>query len=137
VSTDPIDSPSDLGRRLANARGVTRGTCRACGQWFTGALNRRYCSDRCRWHFYRHRERQVALSLEQRLRVMFVGSAGVFLDEDGQYWLQLSCLRGPAKGEPGRPTSPHDVVLDASYIARFRALAAEEREQTRERTDAP
>ncbi len=128
MTADTSPSPSELGRRLAKARRVVDGTCRACGRPFRGAPNRRYCSDRCRWHHYRHREWDEAFILRHSLAAVRVGTANVYLDQDGLYWLQLECLRGPKAGQPGYPADPAPKVLAASYRALFRAFANESRD---------
>jgi hypothetical protein len=130
------DDPSDLGRRLVKARRVVQCTCRVCRKTFTGAPHRRFCSDRCRWHHYRHREREERFTLQHRLASVYVGSASVFLDQDGHYWVQLQCLRGPKAGEPGYPTDPAPKEMSASYLALFRSFAAEERGRRRGEADA-
>jgi predicted nucleic acid-binding Zn ribbon protein len=127
MNTETSQSPSELGRRLVQARPVVEGTCRACSRPFTGAPNRRYCGDRCRWYFYRHREREEAFTLQHRLAAVRVGSADLFLDQDGNYWVQFACLRGPKAGEPGYPADPTPKVLAASYRALFRAFVSENR----------
>jgi hypothetical protein len=135
MSAEPPDNPSDLGRRLVKARRVVQGVCRVCRAQFTGAPNRRYCCDRCRWHHYRHRERVEAFVLRHRLAAVRVGSANVFLDREGHYWVQFECLRGPKEGEPGYPADPAPKVLEASYRALFQAFAAGERGRGRGETD--
>jgi hypothetical protein len=124
VSDDP-QTASDLGRRLGQTRRQVEGSCRACGKPFKGAANRRYCSDRCRWRFYRHRWRHELFSLQHHLSAVRQGSASVFIDQDGHYWVQLQCLQGPKEGEPGFPTDPDPTVLDAAYLAWFRPFAEE------------
>ena len=124
---DTSQSPSELGRRLVQARRLAEGTCRACGKAFTGAPNRRYCADKCRWNHYRHREREEVFTLQHRLSAVRVGSADLFIDQDGFYWLQLSCLRGPNAGDPDFPADPAPKVLAANYRAMFRAIANESR----------
>lgn len=62
-------------------------------------------------------------SLDHRPKAIYQGSAGVFMDAKGNWWLQLSCLRGPAEGEPAAAT------LDASNLARLMAMTAAERRQ--------
>lgn len=125
MNADTSPSPSELGRRLARARRAVTGTCRVCGKQFTGAANRRYCSDKCRWHFYRHREIEEAYTLKHRLAAVRVGTASVFLDADGFYWVHFECLRGPKAGEPGYPADPAPKEFAASYRALFRAFASE------------
>jgi hypothetical protein len=127
MTGDAPESPSELGRRLVCARRQVKGICRVCGNEFVGAANKRYCGAKCRWHYYRHRQREAMLSLDYRVGVVYQGSARVFLDAEGYYWLQLVCLQGPAEGDPDRPATPETLTLDASYYARFRAFASEER----------
>jgi hypothetical protein len=129
MNTDPPQSPSELGRGLVKARRVVKGACRVCRKEFVGPAHRKYCSDRCRWHHYRHREREELFRLQHCLAAVRVGSANVFLDANGHYWVEFQCLRGPKEGEPGYPADPEPTVLDASYLALFKAFAAEERKQ--------
>jgi predicted nucleic acid-binding Zn ribbon protein len=103
-----------------------QGVCPVCGKPFSGAANRRFCGDKCRWHHYRNREREVQLSVPYRLTAVYEGSCGLFLDEDGCFWIQLTAgVRGPKEGEPGRPEKPATMIFDANYLAQFRSLAGE------------
>jgi predicted nucleic acid-binding Zn ribbon protein len=136
MNADTSPTPSELGRRLVQARRVVEGACRVCGKPFKGAPNRRYCTDKCRWHHYRHREREEAFTLQHRLAAVRVGTASVFLDADGYYWMQFECLRGPKAGEPGYPADPAPKVLAASYRALFRAFANESKQAEEDSSDA-
>lgn len=121
MSADVTPTPSDLARRLCQSRPIVSGKCQVCRKEFQGAPNRRYCSDRCRWYSYRHRERAAEFAIPYELQAIFQGSAAVYLDEDGYYWVQLKCApQGPKKGDPARPATPEPITLEVSYYALFR-----------------
>ena len=54
---DPV--LSELGKRLAAARGIKTANCDYCGQEFTGYNKRRFCSEKCRVAAHRAAKRDA------------------------------------------------------------------------------